>query len=177
MHLLKLSGLHVVMLYLVINNSQVIAQQCRSSPPESTPTSRFTVHGNGTVTDNKTGLMWKQCIEKFSGQNCTDGFSMEMRWRDTIQQANTTVYAGYDDWRIPNYNELESIIEYQCTEPAMNAEIFQVSNRQSSHWSSIKLWTSSTAGLPRFLSSHTGKLVSGLSPGFPMYFLLVRDGQ
>ncbi|MEE9344286.1 MAG: DUF1566 domain-containing protein [Methylococcales bacterium] len=165
MHQLKLSGLHlVVMMYLVINSTQLIAQQCRSSVPESTPTSRFIVHGNGTVTDNKTGLMWKQCIERFSGHNCTDGFPMEMRWRDAMQHANTTVYAGYDDWRLPNFKELESIVEYQCTEPALNTAIFHVSTR--------KLWTSSI----KFLSPN-GSLLSGLSPGFPLYFLLVRDGQ
>ena len=167
MNLIKLSGLHVIVLYLVINSTQLIAQQCRSSPPESTPTSRFTVHGNGTVTDSKTGLMWKQCIERRSGHNCTEGFSMEMRWRDALQHANTTVYAGYDDWRLPNYKELESIVEYQCTNPAMNAEIFHVGNN------SISLWTSSSA---LFLLSVDGILRPG-SPGFPRFFLLVRDGQ
>lgn len=48
-------------------------QTCNSNIPESTPTSRFTDNGNGTVTDTKTGIMWKRCAEGqiWTGSTCS----------------------------------------------------------------------------------------------------------
>ena len=46
------------------------AQVCNTdSIPATTPNSQLTDNGNGTVTDSKTRLMWKQCSEGLSGTN------------------------------------------------------------------------------------------------------------
>ncbi len=64
----------------------------------------FVDNGDGTVTDEATGLMWSQSD---SGEG--------MIWEDAlawIQQKNDENYLGYDDWRLPNAKELQSIVDY-----------------------------------------------------------------
>jgi len=39
------------------------AQICNDAITASTPTSDFTLHGDGTATHVPTGLMWKRCAE------------------------------------------------------------------------------------------------------------------
>jgi hypothetical protein len=61
----------------------------------------FVDHGDGTVTDRATGLMWMQ---KDSGK--------AMNWEEALEFAENLVYAGYDDWRLPNAKELQYIVDY-----------------------------------------------------------------
>ncbi len=61
----------------------------------------FIDNGDGTVTDRATGLMWAQ---KDSGRG--------MNWEDALEYAENLVYAGYDDWRLPDVKELEYIVDY-----------------------------------------------------------------
>lgn len=91
---------------------------------EATPSSDFIVHGNGTVTHTKTGLMWKQCAEGLSGATCVSGEAPLMTWTDALAAAANSTFAGYDDWRLPNHKELLSIVETCGYLPAINQEIF-----------------------------------------------------
>ncbi|MFI3137328.1 MAG: DUF1566 domain-containing protein [Methylococcaceae bacterium] len=107
------------------------AQTCQtSSIPASTPDSQFTNNGNGTVTDVKTGLMWKICSEGQSfntGSNTCDGSAGNFTWQGALQQAqsvNTAGFAGANDWRVPNIKELRSLVELQCVDPSINATVF-----------------------------------------------------
>jgi hypothetical protein len=61
----------------------------------------FADNGDGTITDLATGLMWMQ-IDSGSG----------MSWEDTLAYAEDLAHAGYDDWRLPNVKELQSILDY-----------------------------------------------------------------
>ena len=70
----------------------------------------FTDNGDGTVTDAATGLMW-------SGVDSGDvalslGVDAAMSWQEALQFAENSTYAGYDDWRLPNAKELQSIVDY-----------------------------------------------------------------
>ncbi len=61
-------------------------------------------NGDGTVSDNATGLMWAQ---EDNGAGVT--------WEDALAYAeamNAASYLGYDDWRLPNAKELQSIVDY-----------------------------------------------------------------
>lgn len=106
------------------------AQTCVGIPA-TTPTSQFTDHHNGTVTDNKTGLMWKMCSEGQmwdSNTNGCTGSDAYYTWQNALKQAQTFNtnggFASYTDWRVPNKNELGSILEEQCYQPAINLVIF-----------------------------------------------------
>ena len=70
---------------------------------ESWPNPRFTKHGDGTVTDNLTGLMWTQD----AGLASVNWFSAF----DKIYNMNVTGIDnyGYNDWRLPNLFEIESL--------------------------------------------------------------------
>ena len=62
---------------------------------------QFVNNGNGTITDNATGLMWMQ------NDNGTG-----ILWKDALSYAENLTYAGYSDWRLPDTKELQSIVDY-----------------------------------------------------------------
>ena len=67
----------------------------------------FVDNGDGTVTDEATGLMWQQA-DSGSG----------MDWEDALEYAENSTLAGYDDWRLPNVKELQSIVDYSYSPTA-----------------------------------------------------------
>lgn len=72
----------------------------------------FLNQGDGTITDQATGLMWAQ----------TDSGS-GMDWEQALayaQAQNTANYLGYSDWRLPNAKELQSLVDYTRSPGAKN---------------------------------------------------------
>jgi len=108
---------------------KVMAQSCHAdSMPESTPNTQYVVHGDGTITDVTTGLMWMQCSEGLSEIECVNGEVTLFSWDLALQVAsdlNTSGgFANYTDWRLPNAAEMLSIVEEQCVIPAINESVF-----------------------------------------------------
>ncbi|WP_172399790.1 DUF1566 domain-containing protein [Geothermobacter hydrogeniphilus] len=112
--------------------AHVYAQTCQTaSITASTPTSRFTDNGDGTLVDSVTELMWKKCTEGQSYNATTfgcDGSAVNYTWQGALQQTsavnNGGGFAGHVDWRLPNIKELNSIVERQCVDPVINLDIF-----------------------------------------------------
>lgn len=100
------------------------AQTCDANITPSAPDSRYSDNGDGTVTDNATGLMWKQCAEGLSGPGCAGGQVVAYNWQEAIQQGLEESFAGHTDWRLPNVNELSSLVEERCDSPAINGGFF-----------------------------------------------------
>jgi len=75
----------------------------------------FTDNNDGTVTDQATGLMWDQCPWGQSGSNCAPDPATPRTWAQALAVAQTANAApghkGYTDWRLPNKNELESLVD------------------------------------------------------------------
>lgn len=70
------------------------------------------VNGDGTVTDPNTGLMWQQNeVEK-------------MTWQAALSHCEKMQLAGYEDWRLPDRNELQSLVDYQSYDPCVDKNIF-----------------------------------------------------
>ncbi len=111
-------------------------QTCQPNIAATTSTSQFVDNGDGTVTDQNTDLMWKRCSDGqvWSGSACT-GTVGSYTWQAALLQGNTE-FAGKSDWRLPNIKELSSIVEEQCSSPAINATLFPGT-------SPSKYWTSS----------------------------------
>lgn len=64
----------------------------------------FVDNGNLTVSDTATGLMWMK-----------DDSQVPMNWEQALawaQAKNNAGYCGYNDWRLPNAKELQSIVDY-----------------------------------------------------------------
>lgn len=91
------------------------------------PNPRFTVSGD-CVTDNFTGLMWVKKPD-----------SITRRWQQAIDFASGLSLCGYTDWRLPNINELESLVNAGTANTAawLNSQGF--SNVQSDYY-----WSSTT---------------------------------
>ena len=76
----------------------------------------LTDNGDGTITDNATGLMWMKVDsggEQFTGllSNYTrnDG---SLNWEEALDFAENLDYGNHTDWRLPNAKELHSIVDY-----------------------------------------------------------------
>ncbi len=113
---------------LLVAAVQAPAQVCNPNITPTAPDNRYTDNGDGTVTDNRTGLMWKQCVEGLSNSPaCDTGSAATYTWQEALAQAQTvngTGFAGYSDWRLPNRKELASLIERACYYPAINITRF-----------------------------------------------------
>jgi hypothetical protein len=87
---------------------------------------------DGTITDNNTGLMW----EKKDQAGGIHGWNNAYTWGmpDPPYTMNGTMvteflatlnrapcFAGHCDWRIPNVKELQSIVDHQNADPAVDA--------------------------------------------------------
>lgn len=86
------------------------------------PTPRFTDNGDGTVTDNLTGLVW---LKDANCPGLLGGWQAILTW---VASFNTTSIACTDytamtftDWRLPNVKELSSLIDFGESSPALTA--------------------------------------------------------
>ncbi|QTR49686.1 Lcl C-terminal domain-containing protein [Candidatus Thiothrix anitrata] len=72
---------------------------------------QYQINGDGTVTNVKNGLMWKQCSEGQSGKDCSIGEATEYKWDDAMSKFGSGVsFAGYSDWRMPTIEELRTLV-------------------------------------------------------------------
>ena len=79
------------------------------------------------VQDNISGLQW---------QDDSAVGATYRSWTDSIDYCeNTLILGGYADWRMPNKNELLSIVDYNRFEPIINS-VFQNTGLSFSYWSS-----------------------------------------
>jgi hypothetical protein len=101
------------------------AQSCKETVMATTPDDNFTVHDNGTARHNTTGLIWMRCSlgQQWDGGGCS-GAPVTLNWQGALQAAKDFRFAGHDDWRLPNKNELEAIVEERCASPAINRAVF-----------------------------------------------------
>jgi hypothetical protein len=70
----------------------------------------FIDNGDGTITDLSSGLMWQQR----DSQEALD-------WKGALQYADKLELAGFDDWRVPNAKELQSIVDYARSPKTTNS--------------------------------------------------------
>jgi hypothetical protein len=70
----------------------------------------FIENGDGTITDRATGLIWQQSD---SGTG--------MFWEDALGYCENLGAAGYNDWRLPNAKELQSIVDYSRSPGTSNS--------------------------------------------------------
>lgn len=90
-----------------------------------TPSTDFVISSDGmTVTDKRTGLIWQKEYDD-SGKT----------WQEALKYCEDSVYAGYTDWRLPNKNELLSLLD-----PGKSSAPYSNFPDMPNHW----FWSSTT---------------------------------
>lgn len=118
---MKCAMLFASALIFNMNHFVMAAQHCNTTIPATIADGQLIENGDGTVTDTKTGLMWKQQSEKRDeADDHPGGFS----WIEAINRAASSSYAGHTDWRVPNSKELLSLVEWRCAFPAIKLQYF-----------------------------------------------------
>jgi len=88
----------------------------------------YTDNGDGTITDNRTGLMWEKkvagagtCLDALHAVDAVCIWSDATgAWISAVNAEGGTGYAGYNDWRVPNVRELMSIVDYGLFSPVID---------------------------------------------------------
>ena len=112
-------------LLLCTLSAGAVAQICRDDQERRTPTEDFTVHGDGTVTQHSTNLMWSRCAIGQQGRDdrCT-GRADNLTWQEATDVAAQSDLADHNDWRIPTMRELSGILDQSCRSPSINLTVF-----------------------------------------------------
>ena len=116
----------------------------------------FVDHGDPTITDNATGLMWAQ-------DDSGVGFTWEaaLAW---VEQKNAEGYLGYSDWRLPNAKALQSIVDYtrapDTTDSAAIDPLFNVTSitNEAGQTDYPSYWSSTTHANQRRRLAWNGRL-------------------
>jgi hypothetical protein len=127
---------------------------CKSAVPH------YVDNGDGTVTDNKTGLMWQKSTSTCTGEvTCFFNFYV---WSasgtaadgtlfttflatlnsDVSSNGTSTCFANHCDWRIPNIAELQGVVTLPCGISCFDP-IFGPALPADFYWSST-----TSAGIP-----------------------------
>jgi hypothetical protein len=112
------------------------------SPPPSTFHRGFTDNGDGTITDNLTGLIWL----KDAGCIGTRSWPQALSAANGLASGSCGLSDGSSagDWRLPNVNEMRSLIDPSQAGPALPAGHPFANVQSSDYWSSTTHSTSTT---------------------------------
>jgi len=84
------------------------------------PAPRFTVNGDGTVTDELTGLVWSEDAFSPGPAACNPGAIRPWNGiHDYIDCLNDRAFQGHTDWGFPNLTQLSSLTDFGGTAPAL----------------------------------------------------------
>lgn len=122
---------------------------------------RYNNHGNGTVTDTLTGLMWQRCPvgytldevgtpDDLSDDLCVPGNDVGLDWQTALQNADSDSSVAYADWLLPNAKQLESLVELGCSAPTIDTLAFP-DTPPLSFWSSTPASESAQAWQVSFM--------------------------
>jgi len=119
-------------------------------------TQEATDNGDGTVTDESSGLTWMQVdsgdeelTDAVAGTAQGDG---TLDWEEALAFCADLSYAGVEDWRLPNVKELQGLVDYSrspdtsdsaAIDPAFEATAITDEGGEPDFGS---YWTSSTFG-------------------------------
>jgi hypothetical protein len=120
------------------------------------PNQRFTANADTTVTDNLTGLVWASNGNLMQTRDSNwkeyETFVGAVAWQhalDYVAKLNAEKYLGHNDWRLPNFKELGSLVNNAQTNTAewLNNQGFTNVQASNFYWSStsfssdaVKAW-------------------------------------
>lgn len=138
------------------------------------PNPRFTDHNNGTVTDNLTGLIW------LKDANCLQGI---IGWFTAVSDARNLASGACGlsdgsragDWRLPNRNELASLLDLNKRNPALPSRHPFTSFQADKYWTSTNFGPTNL-GTVWLVDFSDGSVTLGTTANF-RFVHFVRDGS
>ena len=109
----------------------------------------YITDSQGTVLNTSTFLMWQD----------TTSDEITFTWQESITHCEDSTTASYTNWRVPNINELITIIDLNKTNPAINSIFTNVQNNG-------KYWSSTTYAQPNeqtsawYVNSRNGEVLT-----------------
>ena len=91
---------------------------------------------NGVVTDSITQLEWQ---DDYSDNG---GGIKETTWQNAIEYCESLTLNSQSDWRLPNVNELSSLVDDSKYNPSINS-VFELTS-SSNYWSATSSTNSSS---------------------------------
>ena len=146
------------------------------------PKPRFTDNGNGTVTDNLTGLIWLKnanCTDIVGGIVKADGklaWASALTWSNSLASGKCGISDGSaaGDWRLPSRRDLYSLVDLQNDNPALPAG-HPFSNVQANYYWSSSSFANDTNGA--WVVYMGDGIVVSRNKGTSFYVWPVRGGQ
>lgn len=77
-----------------------------------------------TIRDYATGLEWEKLVDDDSIHDKDNWYSFDAAIAK-IAELNSSLYAGHDDWRLPNRFELETLLDLSGISPAVDTRLNQ----------------------------------------------------
>ncbi|MEM7030383.1 MAG: DUF1566 domain-containing protein [Chloroflexota bacterium] len=116
------------------------------------------------VVDRNTGLMWIRDVTLLDeangiGVHANVRLDETVHWQTALELSQALIYGEYDDWRLPNLKELQTLVHYGRSQPSIDTNVFPTPFDQ---YPSVYFWTSTTypaevdtAFYVNFLNGHT----------------------
>jgi hypothetical protein len=127
----------ILALYCLLQSAAGSAQQCRDTIPSSATKERFIASNDGTVTDRIGKLVWMRCSigQSWNSHKKTCvGRATPLTWSQAGQAAEKWALKSKAPWRLPSIQELSSIVELRCANPAIDLQLFP-STPATHYWS------------------------------------------
>jgi hypothetical protein len=94
-------------------NKRFHVRAVRKNTAITLPALHFTDNGDGTISDNYTGLLWQKIPN-----------SSTLTWEEALIYAKGLSLAGKSGWRLPNIRELQSLNDEKLFKPSFNKYFF-----------------------------------------------------
>jgi hypothetical protein len=149
--------------------SGIVCAECDPTKQVEPIASRFEMRGD-TVYDRRTGLTWMRCsyVQAWTEGGGCSGEVKLLDWDGAMRLR----LPGSIAWRLPQKDELESIVATNCKRPAIHETVFPDTP-------SIQYWTSTPTG-PSYawvVFFRTGMSTWNFLRTTPFAVRLVRTGQ
>ncbi|MGX9726103.1 MAG: Lcl C-terminal domain-containing protein [Candidatus Electronema sp. VV] len=174
-----------VVIFFAAAHSWAQQQECKTASIAAT-TSHLVGKADGTVADSKTKLMWKRCPEGFNyvslSNSCSEAGTIEYSWENALTRPaavnangfpNSAGLPNYKNWRLPNIKELQSIVEEQCYNPAVNLTAFRDAAGVEKIWSNSP--SAVGTGSSWYIELYYGDMLGGSRSTETLGVRLVRD--
>ena len=150
----------------------------------------YTDNGNGTVTDDNTGLMWQKCtVGQTNFTDCSGGTAATYTWYlasgtpdDIYNPLGATNICGSlnlgghtGDWRLPTDQELQTIVDYAIPSPGPMIRTAYFPNTIAyDYWSSTSIADNPNSA---WYMGFSGGYVHYYHKDSPYHVRCVRGGQ